>query len=429
MANVAFVLNILVASVLLAMVPVSVTAQSRETNPIEAGNILDDLVPRLPGAVWDVGVPESGKWFNWKDDVYERYGLKFGFSYQMLGQYATDTMPDATYDTALGQWTGFLTKWTMLDRGGNHEGTLAFSMFDRRPIGNHQVPASFSQVDVGSLTGNVGFTTWDFVIENLYWEQWFKNQESEFMLRVGNQVVTTLLNPFRFKDERVSYTNGPWAYHPTIPWPTFGFGTGFKWWPEKESGFYVAGSLNDMNSNPALGFDWSTVSADELFYGLEFGYDWKRSKDDRDHIHLLLFYADERSSRSPDTLPNEAGGGFRLLGEKQWGRWVGFAGYTYNTAEGGGVTGTFAKQNFTLGAAYLNPADITGEISFSLLYLDPIENIFPDARDQYGIEAYWRISLTKNIWITPGVHLVFDPALNPHHDFIAIPHLKFRVAL
>ena len=200
MANVAFVLNILVASVLLAMVPVSVTAQSRETNPIEAGNILDDLVPRLPGAVWDVGVPESGKWFNWKDDVYERYGLKFGFSYQMLGQYATDTMPDATYDTALGQWTGFLTKWTLLDRGGNHEGTLAFSMFDRRPIGNHQVPASFSQVDVGSLTGNVGFNTWDFVIENLYWEQWFKNQESEFMLRVGNQVVTTLLNPFRFKD-------------------------------------------------------------------------------------------------------------------------------------------------------------------------------------------------------------------------------------
>jgi hypothetical protein len=212
-------------------------------------------------------------------------------------------------------------------------------------------------------------------------------------------VVTTLLNPFRFKDERVSYTNGPWAYHPTIPWPTFGFGTGFKWWPDKESGFYVAGSLNDMNSNPALGFDWSTVSLDELFYGLEFGYDWKRSAEDRDHVHLLLFYADERSSRSPDTLANESGGGFRLLGEKQWGRWVGFAGYTYNTAEGGGVTGTFANHNFTLGAAYLNPANIRGEVSFSLLFLNPIEEIFPEARDQYGIEAYW------------------------------IPHLKFRIAL
>ena len=426
MAKVAFVLNILVASALLAMVPVMVTAQSRETNPIEAGNIIDEIVPQ-PGAVWDVGVNEP--WFGWKDSVYDRTGLKFGFSYQMLGQYATDTLPDATYDTALGHWWGFLAKWTMLDRGGNHEGTLVFSMFERNAVGNHQVPATFGFADIGSLTANVGFTSWDFVIENLYWEQWFKSENSEFMLRVGNQVVTTLLNPFRFKDERVSYTFGDWAFHPAIPWPTFGFGTGFKWWPEKESGLYVAGSLNDMNSNPALGFDWSTVSEHQYFYGLEFGYDWNRSKDDRDHVHLLLFYADERSSRSPDTLPNKAGGGFRLLGEKQWGRWVGFAGYTYNTAEGGGVTGTFVDNNFTLGAAYLNPADIRGEVSFSLLYQTPIEEIFPEARDQYGIEAYWRISLTKNIWITPGVHLIFDPALNPDHDFIAIPQLKFRVAL
>ncbi len=126
-----------------------------------------------------------------------------------------------------------------------------------------------------------------------------------------------------------------------------------------------------------------------------------RSNDDRDHVHLLLFYADERSTRSPDTLPNKAGG----------------------------VTGTFANHNFTLGAAYLNPASIRGEISFSLLYMSPIEEIFPEARDQYGIEAYWWISLSQNIWLTPGIHLVFDPSLNPYHDFIAIPHLKFRIAL
>jgi hypothetical protein len=146
-------------------------------------------------------------------------------------------------------------------------------------------------------------------------------------------------------------------------------------------------------------------------------------------VHLLLFYADERSSRSPDTLANESGGGFRLAGEKQWGRWVGFAGFTYNTAQGGGVTGSLAKHNFNLGAAYLNPAGIRGELSFSFLYMNPIKDIFPDARDQYGLEAYWRISLTRNIWINPGGHLSFDPALNPHHDFIAIAHLKLRIAL
>jgi len=50
-------------------------------------------------------------------------------------------------------------------------------------------------------------------------------------------------------------------------------------------------------------------------------------------------------------------------------------------------------------------------------------------RDEYGIETYWRISLSNNIWITPGIRLVFNPALNQEDDFIAIPQFKFRVAL
>ena len=37
--------------------------------------------------------------------------------------------------------------------------------------------------------------------------------------------------------------------------------------------------------------------------------------------------------------------------------------------------------------------------------------------------------LTQNIWITPGLQFVVDPARNFENDFIAIPHLKFRVAL
>ena len=82
------------------------------------------------------------------------------------------------------------------------------------------------------------------------------------------------------------------------------------------------------------------------------------------------------------------------------------------------------------GAAYLKPFGIDGEAAISFLYMDPIESIFEGpVRGQYGLEMYWRIRLSQNIWMTPGVHLVFVPALNPEHDFIAIPQLKLRVAL
>jgi hypothetical protein len=410
------------------MVAGSSLGQSRETNPLDPQNVLDQIAP-LPGAAVDIGIPKS--WFDFKDKVYDKIGLRFGFSYQMLGQYASDVAPNATFDTALGDWWGFLTKWTMLNRDKDYEGTLVFSMFQRGGIGNNAIPATFGTADVGSLTTNVEFTSWTFEIENLYWEQWFGPGQDKLMFRIGNQVVTTLLNPFRFKDSRVSFTTAPWAFHLTVPYPTFGFGAGFKWWPDEDSGLYLAGSLNDMNGDPNLqGFDWSTVDRGEFFYGLEVGYNRERAKDDFDHVHLLLFYADERSTRSPDTLPNKAGGGFRIHGERQWDRWVGFAGYTFNTAEGGGVSGTLAEHNFTVGAAYLNPVSIKGEAAVSLLYMNPIQEIFEGpVRNQYGFETYWRILLTQNIWITPGVHLVLNPSLNLEEDFIAIPQLKFRVAV
>ena len=403
-------------------------AQPRDTHPTEAGNELDDIA-RLPGSVIPHGVPQS--WFDWKDDAYDKFGLKFGFSYQVLYQSASDVLPDATYDTALGHWWGFMIKWSALNKGKDYEGNLVFSMFERMGIGDNAVPANFGIVDVGGITTNVEFTTWDLSIENLYWEQWFGPGQHRLMLRIGNQVVTTLLTPFRFKDARTSFTDGVFAFHPSVPYPTFGFGAGLKWWPDEESGLYFAGSLNDMNGDPNLqGFDWSTVSRHEFFYGAEVGYNWTRAKDDFDHVHLLVFYADERSTRSPETLPNEAGGGFRLLGEKQWDHWVGFASYTFNTAEGGGVTGTFAEHTVTAGVAYMNPLSVKGEAALGLLYMNPIEEIFEqDVRNQYGVEAYWRILITPHIWLTPGIHLVFDPALNPEVDFSAIPHIKARVAL
>jgi porin len=403
------------------------SVQAVDLHPLEPGNVLRDIEPQ-PGSVFDVGIPQS--WFDFKDDVYQKYGLRFGFSYQLLAQYASETLPDAAHDTAVGDWWGFLGKWTMLNRGTENEGTLVFSMFERKEVGNNQVPA-FMPLDTGSLTGNVEFTYWDFVVENFYWQQNFGFDKSKMQLRVGNQVVTTLLNPFRYKDSRVSFTTGPWAFHPTIPYPTFGFGVGAKWWPDKNSGLYLSGSINDMNSDPTvLGFDWSTVDEGEYFYALELGSNRTRSREDYDHWHVLVYYADKRSSRSPDTLPNKAGGGFRLAGEKQWDRWVGFAGYTYNTAEGGGVTGTLADHVVTAGAAYVNPLGIRGEAAASLLYMSPLDEIFADsARDQYGIETYWRIKLTNNIWITPGIHLIFNPSLNPDDDFIAIPQFKFRIAI
>ena len=400
-----------------------------QLHPMDPEKIIDDIVPKA-GSVFDVGVGQS--YFDWKDTVYDKIGLKFGVSYQTLSQVASTVAPDAIYDKAVGQWAGFMTKWTMINRKkGKNKGGLVFSMFDRRGLGNNAVPSNFGITDVGGITTNVEFTYWNFAIENLYWEQWFNLGERDLMFRIGNQVATVLIDPFRFKDSRVSFTTGPFCFHPTMPTPTFGFGAGFKWSPAEGSGLYITGTLNDINGDPNLqGFDWSTVSRSEFFYAGEVGYNWVRSKDDYDHLSLLVFYADKRSTRSAETLPNEAGGGFSILGEKQMGQWVGFAKYTYNTAQGGGVTGTLSNHTVTAGAVYKNLLNVKGETGIGYYFMDPIDEMFgKEARNQMGIETYWRILLTRNMWVTPGFQFVFNPTLNPEDDFVAIPQLKFRIAI
>ena len=175
-------LGILVVCLLQAIAAGESRGESRDTNPLEAGNVIDGIVPR-PGSVFPIGVDEP--WFGFKDKVYEKIGLKFGFSYQMLFQSASHVAPEAAFDTALGHWTGFMIKWALLKKDTDFEGNLVFSMFDRRGLGNNAVPANFGIADVGGITTNVEFTTWSFEIENLYWEQRLRLGKNQFMVRIG----------------------------------------------------------------------------------------------------------------------------------------------------------------------------------------------------------------------------------------------------
>jgi hypothetical protein len=362
--------------------------------------------------------------------IYEKYGFTFGASYQQLFQSTSATARTATNDTALGGWAAVSTTWTALDRGGPYEGTLVVRGAFRGSLGDNTVPAVFGLRDIGSLWSNYEWTSWNqgFRIEDLFWEQ---KIGSQFSFRVGNQGPQAVFNFFRFKDARTGFTASPAAFNETIPYPTFGLGASFRLWPiVTDPGVYVVGTLNDMNGDPAAnGLDWSTFGKRQYFYGVELGKDWRRDNGEFDHLHLDLFYADRRSTRNPDTSPNVAGGGFKLAGEKQIGQIVAFANYVYNTAQGGGISTTVSRHTAIAGVAYLRPFDIQGEVAVSTMWARSFANLIPgvDARNQYGVETYWTIGVTPNSSLTPGIQLIFNPALNPSRDFVAVPHMKFRV--
>jgi hypothetical protein len=387
--------------------------------PTDVDSDLANSFPQ-PGSLLGGRIPE--RYFGWKQDLYERTGVKLAFSYQTLYQRASETQTGN--DTAWGGWALLEGKWEAINRGEDYEGSLTFDLDWRHTIGSNASPAVFGTADVGSAwPTDVPFFEWDPSLALLYWEQWF--EKDVFNLRVGKQLAANTFDFFRFKDARTSFTASPFTAHTSIPAPAFGQAVSFKWWPDEASPLYVHGTLNDMNGDPErFGLD-TFFEERQYFYGLEVGYFWRRSQRDFDHVHFNLFYADEKDSQLP-FLPNEAGGGAKVLGSKQWNRLVGFGSYTYNTAEGGGIGLTSGKHTLTAGMAALAPFGVQGEIGLGTAWMEPVN---PALRDQYGGEAYWKILLTPDLWITPGVQVVINPSFNLDEDAIAIAQFKLRLFL
>jgi len=105
---------------------------------------------------------------------------------------------------------------------------------------------------------------------------------------------------------------------------------------------------------------------------------------------------------------------------------LGFASYTYNTAEGGGLGATFARHTVTAGGARLKPLGVRGEVGLGTAWMSPLDDTLSD---QYGGEVYWKILLSPDLWVTPGFQFIFDPAFDPQEDFVGIAQLKLRLSL
>ena len=79
----------------------------------------------------------------------------------------------------------------------------------------------------------------------------------------------------------------------------------------------------------------------------------------------------------------------------------------------------------------MRPFGIRGEMAIAGMWTQPFDNILPGLaqRDQWGTDAYWNIAVTPNSTLTPDLQLIWHPSFNPKADFVAIPAIKFRVAL
>lgn len=403
-------------------------------NPTNIDVDLNRSFPQ-PGAIFDTNVPKN--WFKWKENLYKTRGIKLGFSYQ--SSYLTTTDSLLAEDTAWGGWLLLEGKWDLFNTGQANKGGIVMAVDWRHTIGGYLEPFLLLTSSGSLWPHDAAQLEWDPWLPALYWEQ-HVGRENDFVLRFGNQAAGTFIDFFRYKDPRVSFTGSPHSgAQDVIPAPAPGPGASFRWKPIDDSEFYIVGTINDMNAVPAE-FNWdNTFDFSEFFYAAEFGMNWRRSPSDFDHVHLTIYYADDRTGTQivPGVAtPQKGGAGFKLAGEKQWDRVVGFGSYAYNDAEGGPFSTTLTKQQLRLGFAVNRPLNVNGEVGFGFTWSEPIEGlplvVFPQRdplKDQYGVEMYWRMLITNDLWVTPSLQVIVNPTYNPDTESIIVPGLKFRFFL
>ena len=399
-------------------------AEEREFgNPEDIEQDLNNSLPKQDSVLPQLK-PQG--WADFKKQLYKKHGLKLGLSYQGIYQVASESLTEQ--DTAAAGWVLLQLKWEAINRGKDFEGSLVLAYDGRHTFGNNAVPGLF-RLETGSLWAtDAAWFEWDPYMAVAFWEQWLK--KDRFVLRLGQQASASVLDFFRFGDFRTSFSNSQIAAPPSlIPFGPNGPGLSFKWWPVEDSEMYVLGTFTDTNA-PAGEWDWGRLTEyGQIFSGVEVGMNWRRGQGDFDHAHLTMWYGGEKDTAP---YPTEDGWGFKVHGSKQWGSWVGFANYAYNNSYGGGFGFTNTRQAVNAGFGYQKPLGIRGEIAMSLSWAEPLDRPDPilgirSDRNQYGLETNWKILLTPDHWITPGVQLIWSPSFSPSTDFLAIPQIKFRV--
>lgn len=337
--------------------------------------------------------------YAWKDGLAER-GVKLGFDYIALGQWSNSSVGPGEAAGGMARIFGTVA----LGQSGH---SLTFKLEDRHAIGGQTPPQNFG-FDSGalSITGTA-FNDNGALLTNLFWT--FRDPRGRFTLQAGQIDVTDFLDIYGLVSPYTAFQNLAFNTNPTInaPNPGLGVAAGMRIGPH----FYAVGSIADANADPSEP-DLTVFDTGETFKSLEIGYSSAPDRIYFDNIHLTFWQSD---SASDGARNGDRGVAFSAA----WfiaNRWMPF--FRYGLSEGDAAlyerslstgVGWYAR-NTDLAGLGLNWAEAKG---------------FSDT--QFTAEAFYRVSISPSLQITPSIQFIANPLLTSAEDDMLIFGLRGRI--
>lgn len=348
-------------------------------------------------------------WFEFKENVNQDVGLQFGLDYSILYQGLTDSLGE---DQAAGGVSRVFGNWTLLGRDTSQPGSFVFKVENRHRIGTDVAPQNLGfEAGYIGLTGTL-FSDFGWGVTNLFWQQKFRDGKINFI--VGNLDPTDYVDIYGLTNPLTHFQNLTFLTDPTIAAPSQGLGIAGG--AMITDNIYITASLSDANGDPTeAGFD-SFFDDGEYFKHIEIA--WVSSFERRyfDNIHLTAWQVDEREEAG---TPNDWG----LAFSASWfinDQWMPFlrGGYSQD-----GAALLDGSVSVGMGRYFHNSSNLLG---LGVGWGSPAQE---GLEDQVTTELFYRLQLTQNLALTPDIQVIFNPALNPDQDAIAVFGIRTRFNL
>jgi len=388
---------------------------ARFGGPNAVGNQLADDAEPIPALVKERVLDP---WFDWKKELQDNTGISLGIDYTALGLYASDSPGESNASSGMARFFG---SWNLVGRGTPNTGALVWK-FEHRHRYSDVAPKGFGLTQLGYV-GVIGgpYSDQGARVTNLYWRQRFNNGESSFA--GGYLDVTDYLDTFLGASPWMGFTN-----------LVFSTGSASIFLPEDATlgaalgtmatdNLYVVGSVTNAFADSTDPFDDSfdrLFNDGELFTSLEVGW---TSSDERiylDNTHVTLWHVDDSVDAGTVGGWGAAFSHVRHIGD----RWMPFVRGGY--ADDGG---SLLQKSISAGLLYQKSpgADLLG---VGINWGEPNESTFaPGLNDQWTTEVFYSIPVTQQIVVTPSIHYLKNPALNPQNDDNWVVGLRARIAL
>jgi hypothetical protein len=377
--------------------PESVDAQLAEAQAPADALIDEDLIAPIR-KLWSVPT-------NW---LRKELGLSLGLNYTMLYQHASRAR--GTNDPMFGD-LDLLALWRLPKFGEEWSASIALQAEWRHRL-TSDTPGKLSRRVGSQWATAVSADSQRFALTQVYFEQ--HGFGDDMIARVGKIDSALIYDAGRYVSQNLAFLSAAFSDSPAMAFPAAGLGAAVAVYPT--DWLYLIGGVHDASARRTqVGFN--SIDDKDFFYAGEVGFTPWAGTDHEGHYHLTGWRS-EKASR----LGKPSGHGFRLYGEQALGpqgRIVPFARYGYSS---GGITST--KQDASVGIAledpFAHPRDLIG---IALGWGEPKRS---QDRDQYTLEAFYRLQLTPLLSVTPDTQVIFDPSQDRSRDTIWIFSLRTR---